>query len=34
MIAFLLLNQDTNQFFMLVGIEPQIFYTTIKDFTN
>ena len=25
-------DQDINQF--LVGIEPQIFYTTIRDFTN
>ena len=27
-------DQDTNQFLVQVGIEPQISYTTIKDFTK
>ena len=27
-------DQDTNQFLVLVGIELQISYTTIKDSTN
>ena len=30
----LLLGQDTNQFLVLVKIEPQISYTIIKDFTS
>ena len=28
------LNQDTNQFLIYVGIESQISYTTIRNFTN
>ena len=28
------LDQDTNQFFVYARIEPQISYTTIRDFTN
>ena len=27
-------DQDTNQFLVQVGIEPQISYTTIRDFTS
>ena len=27
-------NQDTSQFLVLVGIEPQISYLIIKDFTS
>ena len=27
-------DQDTNQFLVQVGIEPQISYSTIRDFTN
>ena len=34
MIALLLSNQDINQFLVYAGIEPQISYTTIRDFTN
>ena len=30
----LLSDQDTNKFLVLTGIEPQISYTTIKDFTS
>ena len=30
----LLSDQDTNQFLVYVEIEPQISYTTIRDFTN
>ena len=32
--SFLSLDQDTNQFLVLVGIELHISYTTIKDFTG
>ena len=28
------LDQDTNQFLVWAEIEPQISYTTIRDFTN
>ena len=28
------LDLDINQFFMLTGIESQISYTTIRDFTS
>ena len=31
---FLLSNQDTNQFFVWAKIEPQISYSTVKNFTN
>ena len=27
-------DQDTNQFLVLLGIKPQISYTTIRDFTS
>ena len=27
-------DQDTNQFLVQAGIEPQISYTTIRDFTS
>ena len=27
-------DQDTNQFLVLAEIEPQISYTTIRDFTS
>ena len=27
-------DQDTNRFLVQAGIEPQISYTTIRDFTN
>jgi len=27
-------NQDTNQFFGVVGIEPQISYSTIRNFIS
>ena len=27
-------NQDTNRFLVYVGIEPQISYSTIRDFTK
>ena len=27
-------DQDTNQFLVYAGIEPQIFYTTIRNLTN
>ena len=29
-----LLDRDINQFLVYVGIEPQIFYSTIRDFIN
>ena len=32
--SFLSLDQDTNQFLVWVGIEPQISYSTIKIFTS
>ena len=32
--SFLLSDQDTNQFLVYAEIELQIFYLTIKDFTN
>ena len=28
------LDQDTNQFLVQAGIEPQISYSTIRDFTS
>ena len=31
---FLSLDQDTNYFLVEAGIELQIFYTTIRDFTS
>ena len=30
----LLLDQSTNRFLVEAGIEPQIFYSTIRDFTS
>jgi len=32
--SFLLLDQDTNRFLVYARIELQIFYLTIRDFTN
>ena len=32
--SFLLSDQDTNWFFVYVGIELEIFYLTIRDFTS
>ena len=32
--SFLLLNQDTNWFLVLVEIEPHISYLMIRDFTS
>ena len=32
--SFLLLNQDTNWFLVLVEIEPYISYLTIRDFIS
>lgn len=32
--SFLSLDQDTNEFLVQAGIEHQIFYITIRDFTS
>ena len=32
--SFLLSDQDTNRFLVLAMIEPQISFSTIRDFTN
>ena len=34
MIVILLSDQDTGRFLMSARIEPQIFYSTIRDFTS